>query len=718
MLRYPAARAAGDTEDFHGEVVADPYRWLEDSRAPDTTAWVAAQNALTRTVLDSTGEVPSLRQRVTGLTDYPRHQVPFERGGRWFSFRNSGLQAQAVLYVADSPDGAGRPLLDPNQLSADGTVAVSGTAVTEDGTLLAYATSGSGSDWQTWRVRDIATGADLADVVHWSRYSAAAWRGDNSGFYYAAPEPPARGTEYSAQHGLQRVMFHQLGTGQGDDQMIYAAPLRRDWMPQAHVTEDGRFLVITVYRGTAPEARVLIADLAGEAPSLRPLVGGFASTADVVTAIGSMFYLVTDDGADRQRLVAVDPAAPARENWREVIAETGDSLRSVHWCGGRFVCHYLHDAHSVLRVHAADGAPAGQIPLPPYCSVAGLTGRGRSELMHAGVTSFTESGAIWAHDLGTGGTRLLRPSAAPVDPGQFRTERVRVRSADGTMVPVFLIRRRELRRSGDQPALLYGYGGFDIPVTPAFSVLQAAWLQLGGVLAVANLRGGGEFGRAWHDAGRLGAKQHTFDDFCACARWLADSGWSRPGRIAIMGGSNGGLAVGACLTQHPELFGACVAVVGVLDMLRFHQFTIGRAWISDYGDPADPEQYRWLRSYSPLHNLRPGTGYPATLLLTGDHDDRVVPGHSFKFAAALQAAQGGDAPVLLRTAASAGHGAGKPTFKIIEESADILAFLRLALGLHQRAGGQDGDVEGAGDGDCPVGCETGGQPGRAAGRGR
>jgi len=677
-----------DGDDYHGELVADPYRWLESTGSPETSAWIAAQNELTQSVLAGRADRAALTGLLTGLADYPRLGVPFERGGRWFQFRNSGLQDQPVLYLMDSTDDPGRVLLDPNALSSDGTVAVSGASVCDDGSLLAYSTSAGGSDWQTWRVREVATGKDTGDLVEWSKFSGAAWRKDGSGFYYGAPDRPEAGTEYLAAHGLERIFFHRLGSPQAADELVFARPDEPDWLPWAQVSDDGRYLIITVSKGTAQQVRLYALDLSRPGAELTALIGDFESTADVVTTVGSTFYLVTDFQAERKRLVAVESGRPAREHWREVVGEAGDTLLGAHYFGGRFVCHYLHDAHSVLRVRELDGSPAGEIPLPGLASIAdacgngpGLEGRPESDLVHFGVTSFTESGSLWSYQVATGTATRARPSTARIEPGKYATEQVFVTSDDGTPVSVFLTRRSDLQPTGDVPVLLYGYGGFDISITPWFSVLHAGWLETGGLLAVANLRGGGEYGRAWHEGGMLAVKQNTFTDFCACARWLAESGWSRAGRIAIAGGSNGGLLVGACLTQRPELFGACLAYVGVLDMLRFHKFTIGRAWTSDYGSPDDPEQYRWLRAYSPLHNLRKGQAYPATLLLTGDHDDRVVPGHSFKFAAALQAAQGGEAPALIRIETSAGHGAGKPVSKIIAESADALAFLRLALGL-------------------------------------
>ncbi len=497
-------------------------------------------------------------------------------------------------------------------------------------------------------------------------------------------EPATRGAEYLEANQPLRVFFHRLGTPQRDDELVYAAP-EPDWFPFAAVSDDGRYLVIFIERGS-PENQLHVLDLAGPEAGLRPLVPDFASKAVMVGNVGTTFYLVTDYAAERQRLVAVDLDRPGREQWREVIPETSETLLTAYLRGGAFVCHYLRDAHSVLRVHAIDGAQVRQIPLPGIASLAGggegpppVTGSPDSDVIHFEATSFTESGTIWSHELPSGRTTLLRPSAADFDAVAYVTEQVRAPSADGTLVPMFLTRHRDLAADGNAPVLLYAYGGFDIAITPTFSALRAAWLDRGGMLAVANLRGGGEFGRGWHEAGVLGRKQNVFDDFCGCARWLAASGWSRPGRIAIMGGSNGGLLVGACLTQHPELFGACVAEVGVFDMLRFHKFTIGWSWTAELGDPDDPGQYRWLRAYSPLHNLRAGTRYPPTLLLTGNHDDRVVPGHTLKFAAALQAAQGGDAPVLARVETGTGHGAGKPTAKAIAAETDVLAFLDAVL---------------------------------------
>jgi prolyl oligopeptidase len=678
--RYPEAPSAHVVELLHGTEVPDPFRPLEDPDAPATVAWVAEQNRITEDFLAGVAARREIRARVAELWDYPKSGVPFERGGRWFQRRNPGLQAQSVLYLAEAPGSEGRVLIDPNTLSADGTVSLTGLGVSDDGSLVAWATSSAGSDWMTWRVRSTGTLEDLDDVIEWSKFSRAAWIGD--GFFYTCVEQPPAGAELTEAVRSARIAFHRLGTPQSSDSIEFEAPDQPDWIPQAEVTEDGRYLVVSVSRGTGTETRVLVRDLGGEGP-LEPLNRGFEAKDIVVDHLGDGSFLVlTDRGAERGRVVRARPEVDP-EDWEEVVAEGDDTLLEARLYGGRLVCHYLRNAQSVLAVHEPDGTPVRDIPVPGPASVSEMSGRQTSSLMHIQVTSFVQSGAVWSHDVASGDTVLVTPSAASFRSSEYVTEQVFVESGDGTRIPLFLTRSRDLRPSGDTPALLYGYGGFAIPMTPSFSITFAAWLDRGGVVAVAGLRGGGEYGRSWHDAGRLGQKQNVFDDFAACARWLASSGWSRADRVAVMGGSNGGLLVGATVTQGPELIGAAVAEVGVMDMLRFHLFTIGWAWKSDYGDPEDPEQFRWLRAYSPLHNVRPGTCYPPTLIMTGDHDDRVVPAHSFKFAAALQQAQSCRHPILLRVSISAGHGAGKPTAKLIDEAADRLAFLEAALGgLH------------------------------------
>ncbi|HTW09754.1 MAG TPA: prolyl oligopeptidase family serine peptidase [Acidimicrobiales bacterium] len=687
-LHPVVTRRGSQVDNYHGDTVADPYRWLEDTDDPETAVWVKQQNDLTEAYLAGVSSRETVRARLTEIWDYPKYSAPFERGGRWFQYRNSGLQDQPVLYVMASPAGeAGQVLLDPNGLSPDGTVAVTSVSVSDDGSLLAYATSAAGSDWMTWRAREVASKADRPDLVEWSKFGVAAWAKDGTGFYYSGADRPQAGQEYTGKLAAPRVMFHRLGTAQSEDQVVLDTRHEPEWLPHGQVSEDGQYLVVTTSIGTAPEIRVDVLDLSAQQPgkdgNFVPLVGDFSSLMHYVTNVGTVFYFVTDHQAGRRRLVAIDLRRPARDNWREVVGEQEALLVEAAHCGGRLVCHYLQDACSRLRVFELDGSPVRDVDLPAVASIvrdgdsAGIEGRARSELVHFEVASFIDSGTLWSHNVSTGATEVLRPASAPIKPSDYVSERVFVTAGDGARLPLFLTRRRDLEPDGNAPVLLYAYGGFNIPIVPKFDRAGFVFAERGGIFAVAVLRGGGEYGRPWHDAGRRAVKQRVFDDFCDCARWVALSGWSRPGRVAINGRSNGGLLVGACLTQHPELFGAAVPEVGVMDMLRFHKFTIGWAWKSDFGDPDDPEQYQWARAYSPLHNIKEGTAYPPTLVLTGDHDDRVVPGHSFKFAAALQAAQApsSGAPVLIRVETSAGHGFGMPTSKAIAHDADILAFL-------------------------------------------
>ena len=681
-LPYPSTfRDETVVETLHGEQIADPYRWLEDTWSPETGEWVKRQNELTEQVLSSSSARDGLRARLTEVWNYPRRGVPFERGGHWFQLRNSGLQPQPVLYVMEGPSDAGRVLLDPNELSEDGTTALAEWTVSTDGALLAYATSDAGSDWMTWRLRSIETGVDEPDVLEWSKFSGAAFAPDGSQLFYSALDAPQEGREFLAESRVPRIMRHTIGTPQTQDTLVFTAANQPEWIPHVSTTDDGRFLLVTVSRGTYPENQLHVLDMTAADSTLQPLADDFTASAELVGNVGTTFLLRTDADAERSRVVAVELDHPHREGWREVVPEQDDTLLDAKVFGGRIVAHYLQDAHSRIDVLSLQGEPVATVAVPAMATVTELSGHHDRPLFHFGVTSFADSGSIWSHDLDSGRTAQVSRPGAQIDADDIETEQVFVTSPDGTRVPVFVVHRRDVTPDGDRPVLLYGYGGFNIPVTPAFSALAAVWLERGGVYAVANLRGGGEYGRAWYDGGRLANKQNVFDDFCAAARWLGgESGWSRPSRVAIHGRSNGGLLVGACLTQHPELFGAAVPGVGVLDMLRFHTFTIGWAWTSDYGSPDDPEAFGWLRAYSPLHNVQPGVSYPPTLVLTGDHDDRVAPGHSFKFAAALQAAQAADAPILIRVDTSAGHGAGKPTQKVIEEAAGLLTFLDLALG--------------------------------------
>jgi prolyl oligopeptidase len=684
LLSYPSSRRAKDAEDYHGELVADPFRWLEDTNAEETRAWAAAQNELTESYLATLPLREQIRSQLTARWDFARFGVPFTRGGRWFQSRNPGLLNQPVFYVMSRPDENGRVLLDPNTLSFDGTVAVVAVSVCPDGSKVAYATSGSGSDWLTWHIRVVSTGADLADHLVWCRSTDAKWVKDGSGFFYSAMTPPTAGREYLDENHEKRIFFHLVGRSQQDDDLVFVPEDFALW-PEVELSADGRYLVVSLSRGIGPGVEVRVLDLEHLDAGFRVLVPETASKAVVVANTTEEFFVLTDAGAPTGRIVTVRLDQPG-EIWAKEVAPCEDTLAEAHFFGGWLVCHYLHDACSALRVFELSGRRCGDISLPEMATLGGsqidhelIEGAADSDLVNFEVVSFLDSASLWSHDLATGRTTLVRPADSSLDKDSFLPEQVVVTSPDGTSVPLFLTRRRELVPDGEVAVLLYGYGGVGVSITPSFAVPWAVFVERGGMLAVASLRGGGEYGRDWHEAGRRANKQNVFDDFCACARWLTASGWSSPERIAINGGSNGGLLVGACLTKHPELFGAAVADVGVHDMLRFHRFTIGWAWKTEYGDPEDPDEYRWLRSYSPLHNVRPAR-YPATLITTSDHDDRVVPGHSFKFAATLQQAQLGDAPVLVRVETAAGHGGGKPTTKAIDEATDKVAFIESALG--------------------------------------
>ncbi|HYI65636.1 MAG TPA: prolyl oligopeptidase family serine peptidase [Candidatus Limnocylindrales bacterium] len=679
QLDYPTAPTSDQVDDYHGERIADPYRPLEDSDAPASRAWIEAQNALTERVL---GEVPArreIRARLAELWDYPRAGAPWRRGDAWFQLRNTGLQDQDVLWVAGAPGAEGSPLLDPNALSDDGTTALSAAAVSESGSLVAYATSVAGSDWRTWGIRRVATGDDLPDRLPWSKFASAAWTHDDAGFFYGRyPEPPADAA-YDAPNRNMELRYHRLGDDPADDPIVFATPAEPEWNYEPEVTDDGRLLVVTVWRGTDPTNRVYVADLTGGAEDahVRPLLDTADARYELIGGVDGTLYLLTDRDAPRGRVVAVDIADPAE--LREVIPEGANALETVRLVGDRLAAVSLDDAHHRLTIFETDGSHVAEVDLPGIGTIGQLEGRRDDDELFLTFMTFAAPSFVLAVAMRDGGVREVGRPALPWDPNAFVTEQVFVDSPDGTRIPLFLSRRRGVVPTGEVPTLLYGYGGFQVSVGPTFKAEWLAWMERGGLLAVASLRGGGEYGREWHDAGRLERKQNVFDDFAASARWLAASGWTRPARIGISGRSNGGLLVGAGLTQYPELFGAAIAEVGVMDMLRFHRFTIGWGWTSDYGSADDPDQFRSLRAYSPLHNIRDGVSYPPTLVTTGDHDDRVVPGHSFKFTATLQAAQAGDAPVIVRIDTDAGHGIGKPVSKLIDERADVLAFLDLAL---------------------------------------
>ncbi|MFL5648799.1 MAG: prolyl oligopeptidase family serine peptidase [Chloroflexota bacterium] len=682
-LDYPTPPTSDQVDDYHGTLVADPYRPLEDSDSPATRAWIEAQNELTSAFLDRHGGREAIRARLTELWDYPRVGAPWRRGDRWFQLRNTGLQDQDVLWTMDGPDATGRILFDPNELSGEGTTALVSVAVDETGDHVALALSEAGSDWQVWRVRDVVTGEDLPERIEWSKFSSAAWTPDGAGFFYCRyPEPPAHSAYDAPNHDME-MRYHRLGTDTEEDPLIFSVPTEPDWVFEPEVTDNGRLLVVTIWPGADPESRIYVADLGegAEAAHVRPVLDAADARYEHIATIDGTIYLVTDRDAPLGRVISVDIDDPTDQ--REVIAEANDALEHVRLVGDRLAAAYRHDAHSRLVMFALDDGHTEDVRLPGIGSIGEMSGYHRDEELFLTFVTFVSPPIVLGVRIDDLAAREVERPALSWNPTEFVTEQVFVMSDDGTRIPLFLTCRRDIAKTGERPTLAYAYGGFQISIGPAFKPEWLAWMERGGILAVASLRGGGEYGRTWHHAGRLGKKQTVFDDFAACLRWLATSGWTGPRSIAISGRSNGGLLVGATITQQPGLFGAAVPEVGLMDMLRFPRFTIGSAWTSEFGSPDDPAQFRTLHAYSPLHNVRSGTAYPPTLVTTADHDDRVVPGHSFKFAAALQAAQSGDAPILARVDTEAGHGVGKPVHKAIDERADVLAFLELALAPDQ-----------------------------------
>jgi prolyl oligopeptidase len=688
---YPESPRGATVDRYFGESVADPYRWLEDPDSPETRAWVEAQNALTRQVIDAVPQRAEIHQRLTQLWDFEKLGTPSKRAGLYLWDYNDGLSNQALLMVGEAPfaDGA-RVLLDPNTLSEDGTVALNGTSVSWDGRWLAYAVSDGGSDWQTWRVRDIETGEDTGDLIEWSKFSGAAWDPDGEGFYYArypAPEDPLEEVNLD-----QALYYHALGTPQSSDRLVYSNPDEPEWGYEMRVTEDGLYLIIEIGQGTEEKTRVYVQPLlapegggeeggeeGGDRPALQRLFDDFDAYYLFVGSVDDRLWFRTNSGAPLGRVISVSLEAPGE--WTEVIPEREHALQGVSFTGGHLAASYLEDARSAVQIYTPEGEHVRDVELPGVGTVWGFEGRQDEAETFFSFSSFTTPGEIWRYDIETGAAERLAASQVDFDGAAYETHQVFYESADGTRVPMFITHRAGLdpAAGGCQPTLLYGYGGFNIPITPSFRVSTAAWLERGGVYAVANLRGGGEYGEAWHEAGTKLHKQNVFDDFIAAAEHLIDQGYTCPERLAIEGRSNGGLLVGATMLQRPDLFGAALPGVGVLDMLRYHRFTIGWAWASDYGTSEESEEmFRYLRAYSPVHNAV-RADYPATLITTGDHDDRVVPAHSYKFAAALQEAQVGPEPVLIRVETRAGHGSGKPTAMQIDELADKLAFLEYAL---------------------------------------
>ncbi|GAC1409495.1 MAG: prolyl oligopeptidase family serine peptidase [Gemmatimonadaceae bacterium] len=731
-VTYPDAHRGTQVDDYHGTSIADPYRWLEDVDAPATKGWVEAQNRLTDSFLATIPERPAIKNRLTRLWNYARYSAPFKENGRYFYFENTGLQNQSVLYVQEGRNAPARVLLDPNTLSTDGTIAVSGTAASDDGRYLAYSISPSGSAWQELHVRDANNGRDLPDIVRWVKFSGISWTHDNKGFFYSRYDEPTSGNQMTNTNRNHKLYYHRVGQAQTRDELVYDRPDQPDWLFQGTVTDDGQYLIITTSQGTDVRTRLYFVDLDNpDKPQIdNPVVRLIDKLDAEYSFVGNrrtMFYVRTDRNAPKGRIVAISIDNPREERWNTIIPESKDALVDATMGGDDIVGNYLQDAHSSVRLFSASAddrrdqrprsqqpqqqprnpasvyddtstapivmrergqmlgggfTPVGELPLPGIGTVGEIQGRQGDDEMFYSFTSFLNPTTIYRYDLKSRVNTVFRAPKVEFDPTLYETRQVFYTSKDGTRVPMFITGKKGIKLDGTNPTLLYAYGGFNIPITPAFSAANVAWMEMGGIYAVANIRGGGEYGKDWHEGGMLSKKQNVFDDFIAAAEYLIREKYTSTPKLAMRGGSNGGLLVGAVMTQRPDLFGAALPEVGVMDMLRFQKFTIGWAWSSDYGSSDNAEQFRYLRAYSPLHNIKPGTCYPPTLAFTADHDDRVVPGHTFKFVATLQAAQACANPILVRIETKAGHGAGKPTTKLIDEAADRFAFL--VKELHMR----------------------------------
>jgi prolyl oligopeptidase len=683
-IAYPSARKVDQSDDYFGTQVNDPYRWMEDVDSPELKTWIDAENELTQRYLAQIPLRETMQKRLTELINFERYTAPVRRGARYFYSHNTGLQNQNVFFWQQGLDGEPTVLLDPNTFSADGTVAISSIHLTDDGELAAYSIADAGSDWVKWHVRNVTTGQDLPDLVEWSKFSGAAWLKDNSGFFYArydAPNPNTSEAEaFKTANYFHKVYLHKLGTPQSEDALIFHRPDDGELNIGAHVTDDGRYLILHQSKGTSPNNELTILDLEHDlqnptAPPIR-LIDIADATYAPIDNDGTLFWLLTTLDAPNGKVIAIDLNHPAREHWQTIIPETNNKLSDISIIDDTFIVNYLADAQSMIQLHRLDGTLIERLALPSIGTAVGFSGRREDTETFYQFTNFTTPGTTYRLDMKTRTSSLYRQPKLLFDPSLFVTTQVFATSKDGTRVPMFLTHKKGLALDGTNPTLLYGYGGFNISLMPEFSPSHVMWMELGGVYAQASLRGGGEYGESWHEAGTRIRKQNVFDDFIALAEWLVEHKYTSPRKLAISGGSNGGLLVAACELQRPDLFGAVIAQVGVLDMLRFDKFTIGWAWKEEYGSPSEnPEEFAAIYNYSPLHNLQQGVSYPATLITTADHDDRVFPAHSFKYTAALQAIQSGPNPILIRVETRAGHGAGMPLSKRIEATVDQFAFM-------------------------------------------
>lgn len=689
LAEPPMSNRIDHVDDYHGTQVADPYRWLEDDVRvnPDVAAWVETQNKYTGAFLDQIPERKAINARMTKLWDFEKFGTPFKAGGRYYFYKNDGLQNQYVLYRQETLKSEAKVLIDPNTWSQDGTIALSGTAFSDDGRYLAYGIQNAGSDWRTWRILEIESGKLLEDQLEWVKFNTPVWTPDGQGFFYGRFPAPKEGAEFQNLNTHQKVYYHRVGQPQSADVLVFYRPDEPEWGYSCDVTEDGRYLVITVHLGTDDRYRVFVKDLAEPYGMPIPLVENFNNEYTLIGNDGPELFFKTDLDAPLKRVIAVD-LRKVRENppqgdevppYREIIPEQATALNGVSLVGNVFIADALQDARTQITLYRMDGTKLRDVELPGIGTADGFGGRQTDTETFYSFSSFATPPSNYRYDILTGESELLQRAAVDCNPDDYEVHQVFYPSKDGTKIPMFITHKKGIKLDGSNPTLLYGYGGFNIPLTPGFSISRMTWMEMGGILAVANLRGGGEYGEKWHKAGTKLQKQNVFDDFIAAAEYLIQEKYTSSKKLAIQGGSNGGLLVGACLTQRPDLYGACLPAVGVMDMLRFHMFTAGRYWTDDYGCSDNPDEFKALYAYSPYHNCKPGVCYPPTMVTTADTDDRVVPGHSFKFAAALQHAQACENPVLIRIETKAGHGSGKPTAKIIEEYSDMWSFLLKTL---------------------------------------
>lgn len=687
---YPETAKVDQSDDYHGMAVSDPYRWLEEDvrESEDVANWVKTQNDITFAYLETIPERDRIKKRLTSLWDYEKFGVPFREGGKIFYFRNDGLQNQSVLYSQDGLDSEPQLVIDPNTFSDDGTVALADVEISPDGRYAAMAIQDGGSDWRTVKVLDLQTGNELDDKLEWVKFSSLAWAADSSGFYYSRFPATEEGEEFQSLNKNQRIYFHGAGTAQETDKLIYSRDDQPDWLLIPAISEDGRFLVVYAQTGSGGNQMAFL-DLARDDAEAVFITENFDNEFAFVGNVGDTLVFRTNLDAPRGRLVAIDSNNPGSDNWQVLVAESEAVMRGASLVGNSLIAVYLRDAYSQVQQFALDGTPVRKVELPGIGSVSGFGGKADGKESFYSYSSFNSPPTIYRFNTESGESTVFKTVNVDFDPADYVVKQVFFNSKDGTRVPMFLAHREGLQLNGDAPTLLYGYGGFNIAITPRFSISRLAWMEMGGVFALANIRGGGEYGDDWHKSGTKLQKQNVFDDFIAAGEYLVAERYTSPKKLAVMGGSNGGLLVGAVVNQRPDLFAAGLPAVGVMDMLRFHKFTAGRFWTDDYGSSDNPEEFKALYAYSPYHNLKDGTEYPAILVTTADTDDRVVPGHSFKYAARLQEAQAGTAPVMIRIETRAGHGSGKPTELIIGEVADEWAFLadNLDMELPESYGG-------------------------------